>query len=168
VEAGPDHEEIAANLEIVCGIAGVATDARSLLMPRAAMRELFYAADVPEAVIAVDEASVSRVPARAAAEVLSSAHVAGFARRVTVPILLGFGAELDLSSDPSAEPAVYAGSDDITLYLVEGARHCHNFATQRIELWDQIAAWSARLRPPVNVSEPDPRIWQWADRNRLE
>lgn len=145
VPADEVASEIARNTEIVCGIAGQAPAATSLRLDRGALHKLFYAADVPAAVVAADDEVASRVPARAAAEVLTHAYVAGFAARVSVPVLLGFGAELDLASDVDAEPSAYPASSEVTVYRLDGSRHCHNLAGRRTELWDAIAAWSERL-----------------------
>jgi hypothetical protein len=58
---------------------------------------------------------------------------------------LAFGAALDVSPNPRAEPMNYIGSPDVTLYLVSKSGHCHNFASHRAELWDRIAQWVATV-----------------------
>jgi hypothetical protein len=64
-----------------------------------------------------------------------------YARQVNVPVLLAFGAAIDVSSNPYIEPANYTSSPDVTLHLVPKSGHCHNFASHRAQLWDRVAAW---------------------------
>jgi pimeloyl-ACP methyl ester carboxylesterase len=77
-----------------------------------------------------------------------------YAPREDVPVFLGFGAALDVSPNPHSEPANYTGSPDVTLYLVPGSGHCHNFASHRTQLWDRIATWVStvvRVGAPVDA-----------------
>lgn len=120
---------------------GVAAAETSCVVPRGQLRQLFYAPDVPDQVIATDDAAESRVPVRAASEVITPGYVAQFAGAVDVPVFLALGAHVDVSPDPQAELTNYRASRDVTLYLVEGSAHCHNFATNRAALWNRIAAW---------------------------
>jgi hypothetical protein len=59
-----------------------------------------------------------------------------------MPVFLAFGAGIDVSPYPYAEPVNYTGSPDVTLYLVPKSGHCHNFGSHRAALWDRIAAWA--------------------------
>ncbi|HVV10525.1 alpha/beta hydrolase [Amycolatopsis sp.] len=120
---------------------GIGPEATSCVVPRGLLRQLFHAPDVPGEVIAADDAAESRVPVRAASEVTTPGFVAEFATSIDVPVFLGLGAALDVSPDPHGEPANYRASRDVTLHLVEGSAHCHNFAGNRAVLWDRIAAW---------------------------
>jgi alpha-beta hydrolase superfamily lysophospholipase len=129
------------NYEMLRSFAGAEEGATSWLLSRLPLRDNFYAADVPDAVIAADDAHVSRLPSQANAEVISSGFVAGYANRIKVPVLLGLGASRDVSPDPHAELANYPASSDLSLYLVEGSAHCHNMAGNRRALWDRIASW---------------------------
>lgn len=129
------------NFELLRGITGAPEDATSWVVPRGGLRDNFYAPDVPEAIALADDSHVSRLPARANAEVISAGFVAGFAAKVAVPVFLGFGAARDTSPDPYTEPSNYPASSDVTLFLVPGSHHCHNMAGERAVLWDRIAAW---------------------------
>jgi pimeloyl-ACP methyl ester carboxylesterase len=113
----------------------------SCVVPRGQLRQLFHAPDVPDEVVAVDDAAESRVPVRAASEVITPGYVADYAAAVDVPVFLALGSHVDVSPDPHTELAHYRASRDVTLYLVEGSAHCHNFASSRVALWDRIAAW---------------------------
>jgi alpha-beta hydrolase superfamily lysophospholipase len=120
---------------------GVAPGTHSCLVPRDHLRSLFHAPDVPAEVIAADDAAESRVPVRAASEVITPGYVQRYAAMIDVPIFLGLGAALDVSPDPAQEIGYYGTAADITLYMVEGSAHCHNFASERVTLWDRIASW---------------------------
>ena len=61
------------------------------------------------------------------------------------PVFLGFG-DRDLTAHPRNDAAFYTASDDITVFVLEGAAHCHNFAANRHELWDRLATWAATVQ----------------------
>lgn len=119
----------------------VPVEVDACVVPRSHLRTLFHAPDVPGDVIAADDAVESMVPVRAASEVTTPGYVARFAEMIDVPVFLGLGKTLDVSPDPYSEPGNYRSSDDVTLHLVDGSAHCHNFASNRAILWDRIAAW---------------------------
>jgi alpha-beta hydrolase superfamily lysophospholipase len=120
---------------------GVGPGDVSCVVPREQLRQLFHAPDVPGDVIAADDAAESRVPVRAASEVITPGYVAEFAAAVDVPVFLALGSHVDVSPDPYTEVANYRASRDVTVYVVEGSAHCHNFSVGRIALWDRIATW---------------------------
>ena len=125
---------------------GAADDAVSGYLPRPGIRPLFHGPDVPDAVVAADDAVASRVPILAASQVTTPGYVQQFAEKITVPAFLGFGAAIDVSPGPHTEPGHYSQASEVTLYLVPGSGHCHNFAGARTQLWDRIAAWLASLQ----------------------
>jgi pimeloyl-ACP methyl ester carboxylesterase len=124
-----------------CKLAGAEPTDSHVFAPRAYLADLFYAGEVPQAVIDADTAVQSRVPLRSAAEVTTPGFVANYAPHLDVPVFLAFGGALDVSPNPYAEPANYTSSTDVTLHLVPSSGHCHNFASHRSQLWDRIAAW---------------------------
>jgi len=119
----------------------VGPEANSCIVPREHLRTIFHAGNVPDDVIVADDTVESVVPVRAASEVTTAGYVARFAELIDVPVFVGLGDVLDMSPDPHAEPRNYCSSPDVTLHLVEGSAHCHNFASNRALLWDRIAAW---------------------------
>ncbi|WP_051194401.1 alpha/beta hydrolase [Nocardia jiangxiensis] len=149
-DAAALEDRIAESERIFRELNRVVPQANSCLVPRAHLRAIFHAPDVPDDVIAADDAVESVVPVRAASEVTTPGYVAKFAKAIDVPVFIGLGAVLDMSPDPHAEPANYRLSPDVTLHLVEGSAHCHNFAGNRTILWDRIAAW-------IPQSSPSPR-----------
>jgi pimeloyl-ACP methyl ester carboxylesterase len=120
---------------------GLSPDDVSCVVPREQLRQLFHAPDVPGDVIVADDAAESRVPVRAASEVITPGYVAEFAAAVDVPVFLALGSHLDVSPSPYTEVANYRASRDVTLYLVQGSGHCHNFSVGRFALWHRMAAW---------------------------
>jgi len=128
-------------IEVSCQLTGAQPTDVHTFAPRAYLADLFYAGEVPQDVVDADTAVQSRVPLRAAAEVTTPGFVERYAPRVDVPVFLAFGAALDVSPNPYAEPANYTGSRDVTLHLVPDSGHCHNFASHRTQLWDRIALW---------------------------
>jgi len=108
-------------------------------------RYLFYWPDVPEAVIAADEAAGTTFPVNAARALAArDGPNAQAAAAVDVPILLGFG-ERDVVQDPRAEVAAYRSATDIQLIVLGRSGHCHNLASSRRSLWDRLIGWADSL-----------------------
>lgn len=141
VDAADLEERIQQTIAVSCQLTGVDPTDSHTFAPRSYLAELFYAGEVPHAVVDADTALESRVPVRAAAEVTTPGMVERYAQGVDVPVFLAFGAAMDVSPNPYAEPANYTGSPDVTLHLVQSAGHCHNFASHRAQLWDRIGRW---------------------------
>jgi pimeloyl-ACP methyl ester carboxylesterase len=153
-DAAELEARIQQTIEASCQLAGAKPTDAHVYAPRVYLANLFYAGEVPQDVIDADTAVQSRVPLRAAAEVTTPGMVEQYAPRVDVPVFLGFGAALDVSPNPHSEPANYTGSPDVTLYLVPGSGHCHNFASHRTQLWDRIATFVStvvRVGAPVDA-----------------
>lgn len=107
---------------------------------RASMRPLFHAPDVPVEVMDADDAAATVTPAPLGADALRPGIVRAEAAEVACPVFLAYG-EYDLSPSPHEEPAAYAASRDITLVLLPGSAHNHNFSSARFRLWDRLDAW---------------------------
>jgi alpha-beta hydrolase superfamily lysophospholipase len=120
------------------------------IAPRELLHALFHAPNVPTDVILADDRAQSRVPVRAASQVTTAGFVRRYAEVIDVPILLGLG-DSDVAPDPRAEPRNYPSSRDISLMVIDGSAHCHNFSSARAALWDRIAAWI-----PTVVGNSDP------------
>jgi alpha-beta hydrolase superfamily lysophospholipase len=106
----------------------------------AGRRALYYHDEVPEAVMAADEALLGGRPGSIAFSGMVDDIVAAESAAIDVPIFLGFG-ERDVSGDPWIEPASYTSSHDVTLHVLPRAGHCHNFAPTRADQWARIARW---------------------------
>lgn len=126
---------------------GVGPDVTSWTVDRQIAHQVFHAPDVPAEVIAADDAAVSRMPVRAGVETGIPGYIEQDAAAIDVPVFLAFGAVVDLTPGPYTEPANYGASTDVTLYLVEGSAHCHNFSTNRTALWNRIGRWIPTVVP---------------------
>nr|MDT0525322.1 hypothetical protein [Streptomyces sp. DSM 41633] len=134
-------------IALSCQITGADPTDSHTFAPRGYLTDLFYAGEVSQEVIDADTAVQSRVPVRAAAEVTTPGMVERYAPLVDVPVFLAFGAAIDVSPNPHAEPANYSSSPDVTLYLVPKSGHCHNFASHRGQLWDRVVRWLPTVVP---------------------
>jgi pimeloyl-ACP methyl ester carboxylesterase len=112
---------------------------------RDGFRELFYAADVPDDVIAVDAGAATVSPRQAALDIITPGLGARFAARIASPVFLAFGS-VDLSPDPAGEVRAYEESRDITLFQLPDSAHCHNLASTRAMLWERLLGWIGALR----------------------
>ncbi|UGQ11999.1 alpha/beta fold hydrolase [Yinghuangia sp. ASG 101] len=120
---------------------------RSGLPDRSRMRSWFHRDDVPEAVVAADDATtLTVVPRRAGAQASVPGTARDAAAAVDVPVFLCYG-DVDVSPDPHREPAFFPNSRDVTLYLLRDAAHCHNMAGTRHLLWHRLLHWCDTLTP---------------------
>jgi pimeloyl-ACP methyl ester carboxylesterase len=113
-------------------------------------RYCFHCDDVPAEVVDLDlgvAVGAGDSPAWRSAGVppcamtmLSPGVVAAEAKAITVPVLVVSG-QRDVVPDPHAEPAAYSASPDVTVVVVPGMGHMHNFAGTRLRLWDRLAGW---------------------------
>jgi hypothetical protein len=93
-------------------------------------------------------------PIAADIEALHVGYTAAHAARVTAPVMVAFG-EFDLAERPRDEAAFYDHSDDITLLMLAGSYHCHNFQDGRARLWDRLGAWATEVvTAPELVTSP--------------
>jgi len=117
---------------------------------REPMRSWFHLDDVPDEVVAADDATTLTVVPRGPA---AAAMVPGIAREeaatIDVPVFLAYG-EVDISPAPHLEPSFFGTSPDVTLFVLAESAHCHNMASSRTVLWDRLARWSASALPAAN------------------
>ncbi|MAU53288.1 MAG: hypothetical protein CMN17_13200 [Roseovarius sp.] len=110
---------------------------------RKQMRPIFHLEDVPVEVIEADDDQASLTPSPVAVDALQPGIVAREAEKISVPVFLCFG-ERDISPDPNGETPYYKNSPEVSLVILEGSGHNHNFATTRESLWVHIAHWADR------------------------
>jgi pimeloyl-ACP methyl ester carboxylesterase len=60
---------------------------------------------------------------------------------ITAPVFLGFG-EDDLTQDFIGCAALFGAANDLSLFVLPGAAHCHNQSALRTTLWDRLAYWA--------------------------
>jgi pimeloyl-ACP methyl ester carboxylesterase len=115
-------------------------------VPREPHHGWLHRPDVPAAVVAADDAEAVRWPRQSYVDALLVGYSAGFAARVDCSVFLGFG-DHDVPAVPQHDVGFYTASDDVTLYVLPDAAHCHNFAGTRAQLWDRLGLWASGLTP---------------------
>jgi hypothetical protein len=109
--------------------------------PREQYCGIFHVTDVPDDLLAYDEAEChTLIPRNAGIDGMTPGFARPFADRIRSPLFLAFG-EFDVSADPHAEATGYPGSSDITIVVVPRMAHMHNFAETRTQLWERFFAW---------------------------
>ena len=112
--------------------------------PRALHHGWLHAADVPAEVIAADDEKACAWPRQSYVGALLAGHSATYAGRLTCPVLIAFG-DRDVPERPHDDVAFYRASQDVTLVVLAGSAHCHNFAATRTVLWDRLGTWAAAV-----------------------
>lgn len=107
---------------------------------RSMLREGFHWEDVPDDVVAVDDALQVEVPYMLSAQSLATGIVTQDAARIDVPVYICLG-ERDVSPDPYAEPSYYRGTRDVILHILPRSGHCQSFASTRHEMYERIDGW---------------------------
>jgi pimeloyl-ACP methyl ester carboxylesterase len=106
----------------------------------------FHWDDVPDDVVAGDNARAVMVPYTLSYQATAMNIVTEDAARIGVPVYICLG-ERDVSPDPHAEPGYYRSSPDVTLHILPRAGHCHNFASARHTMWDRLDVWARSVVP---------------------
>jgi pimeloyl-ACP methyl ester carboxylesterase len=117
-------------------------DAGYATAPRAPNHAWLYTPSTPAEVIAADDATLTAWPRQSYVDGLLAGYGGPFAAKIGCPVFLGFG-EHDIPERPHDDAGFYAGSRDVTLFVLEDAAHCHNFAVTRTALWDRVGGWAA-------------------------
>ncbi len=120
---------------------------------RTLMRPFFYLEDVPLKVIEADERWATSIPIG----VLSILHpgiTAQYACRIRVPVLMLFGAPIDVVSDPMSEPEQYPNAANRTLFIQQGSAHCHCFSSQHTTVKLLILRWLWQIASPRGTRVP--------------
>jgi pimeloyl-ACP methyl ester carboxylesterase len=149
IESGPasgPNEDAATPMQVAIDQAkaflATGWDAGYGVAPRAPHHGWLHAADVPAEVIAADDEKASAWPRQSYVGALLAGHSAAYAGRLTCPVLVAFG-DRDVPERPHDDVAFYRASQDVTLLVLSGSAHCHNFAAARIVLWDRLGTWAA-------------------------
>jgi hypothetical protein len=109
--------------------------------PREQYRGIFHVPDVPDDLMAYDEAQChTLIPRYSGVDGMTPGFAKPFADRISSPLFLAFG-ERDVSAAPRAEATGYPASPDITTVVIPDMAHMHNFADTRAQLWDRFMTW---------------------------
>ena len=108
--------------------------------------------DVPADVVASDNANSVIWPAEPYVDALQVGLTGTYAAQVRAPVMIAFG-EFDIAERPRDETAFYDGSVDITVFVLGGSYHCHNFQDGRADLWNRLGAWATEVgRAPAALA----------------
>jgi alpha-beta hydrolase superfamily lysophospholipase len=154
VPSGDDAARRATAVEQAKGFWGDQWEARYGVVDKAPHQNWLNGPDAPADIVAADNANAVIWAAEPYIEALHVGYTAAHAARVTAPVMVAFG-EFDLAERPRDEAAFYDHSDDITLFVLAGSYHCHNFQDGRARLWDRLGAWATEVvTAPELVTSP--------------
>lgn len=100
--------------------------------------------EAPADIVAADNANSVIWAAEPYVDALHVGFTGAYAAQVAAPVMIAFG-EFDIAQHPRDEAAFYEQSVDITLFVLGGSYHCHNFQDGRATLWNRLGAWSKQL-----------------------
>lgn len=111
---------------------------------RTKLREGFHWEDVPEEVIAADDAIATETAASIGLDSIRTGIVVDDAATIDVPVYLCLG-ERDVSPDPHAEAGYFKRVTDFTLHILPRSAHCQTFASTRRTMWNRMHAWARSI-----------------------
>jgi alpha-beta hydrolase superfamily lysophospholipase len=141
VPSGDDAARRATAVDQAKGFWGDQWQARYGVVDKAPHQNWLNGPDAPADIVAADNANAVVWAAEPYIDALHVGFTAAYAARVAAPVMIAFG-EFDIAEQPRDEAAFYERSDDITLFVVAGSYHCHNFQHGRARLWDRLGAWA--------------------------
>ncbi len=144
VPSGDDAAQRATAVEQAKGFWGDQWDARYGLVDKAPHQSWLNGPDAPADIVAADNANEVIWAAEPYIDALHVGYTAAYAARVTAPVMVAFG-EFDIAEQPRDEVAYYGHSEDITLFVLAGSYHCHNFQDGRVRLWDRLGMWATEV-----------------------
>ena len=144
VPSGDDAARRATAVEQAKGFWGDQWEARYGVVDKAPHQNWLNGPDAPADIVAADNANAVIWAAEPYVDALHVGYTAAYAARVTAPVMVAFG-EFDIAERPRDEAAFYERSDDITLFVLAGSYHCHNFQDGRARLWDRLGAWATEV-----------------------
>ncbi len=144
VASGDDATRRATAVEQAKGFWGDQWEARYGVVDKTPHQGWLNGPDVPADIIAADNANAVTWPAAPYVDALHVGYTAASAARVTAPVMIAFG-EFDIAEQPRDEVAFYEQSTDVTLFVLAGSYHCHNFQDGRARLWNRLGAWAREV-----------------------
>jgi alpha-beta hydrolase superfamily lysophospholipase len=145
VPSGDDAARRATAIDQAKGFWGDQWHARYGVVDKAPHQSWLNGPDAPVDIVAADNANAVVWAAEPYIDALHVGFTAAYAARVAAPVMIAFG-EFDIAEQPRDEAAFYERSNDITLFVLAGSYHCHNFQDGRARLWDRLGAWATGTR----------------------
>ena len=137
VSSADDAALRATAVEQAKGFWGDQWDARYGVVDKAPHQNWLNGPDAPADIVAADNANAVIWAAEPYIDALHVGYTAAYAAGVTAPVMIAFG-EFDIAEQPRDEVAFYERSTDITLSVLAGSYHCHNFQEGRAALWNRL------------------------------
>lgn len=144
VDHGDDASRRSTAIALAQGFWGDQWDARYGVVDKRPHQGWLNGPDIPADIVAADNANPVVWAAEPYVDALHVGYTARYASRVTSPVMIAFG-EFDIAEQPREEAPFYERANDITLVVVPGSYHCHNFQTARASLWDRIGGWATSV-----------------------
>jgi Alpha/beta hydrolase family len=101
--------------------------------------------EVDQRLWAYDAPLTARCPVNVIVETEKLGRILEVSMRVTGPVFIGLGEHEVADVGAHRYAAAYASSDDITIYLLRGAGHCHNYHPNATQMFDRLATWATGL-----------------------
>jgi len=140
VPSGDDGSRRATAIEQAKGFWGDQWEARYGVVDKAPHQAWLNGPDAPADIVAADNANAVIWAAEPYVDALHVGYTGAYAAKVAAPVMIAFG-EFDIAERPRDEVAFYEHSHDITLFVLVGSYHCHNFQDGRVRLWNRLGAW---------------------------
>lgn len=151
VDDGDDASMRSTAIELAKGFWGSQWDTGYGVVDKRPHQSWLHGPDVPPEIVAADIANAVVWAAWPYVDALHVGYTAAHAAQVSSPVMVAFG-EFDITEHPRDEAAFYERAVDISLFVLRGSYHCHNFQEARADLWDRLAVWAtyvSEAREPV-------------------
>ena len=112
-----------------------------------AARHYHHWEDVPEDVIAADEAAAACLPGLAGVTGQVPGLVIPEAGEITCPVFTLWGEREPFEFNPHRDVTLFRKSRDVTVFVLPRSGHSHNLANTRHQFWNRLAAWIPAVLP---------------------
>lgn len=101
--------------------------------------------DVDQRLWNYDATLSARCPVNVFVETEKLGRLLEISQRVTGPVFIGLGEHEVADVGAHKYPEAYGRSGDITLFVLPGAGHCHNYHPDAARMWNRLAGWATGL-----------------------
>jgi hypothetical protein len=144
VESADDPTFRATAVEQAKGFWGDQWEARYGVVDKSPHQVWLNGPNAPTDIVEADNANSVVWAAEPYVDALHVGFTGAYAAQVAAPVMIAFG-EFDIAERPRNEAAFYLRSVDITLFVLAGSYHCHNFQDGRVTLWNRLGAWATEV-----------------------
>ncbi len=111
------------------------------------MRFYHHWEDVPEAIMAAEDAVADCLPGIAGVTGQVPGLVNAMAGEITCPVYIHWGEREPFVFDPHRDVTLFKSSWDVTMFVQPHSGHSHNLASTRKIFWDRLNRWVACVLP---------------------